>query len=346
MKKYTKKYNKNQIKNTPINSKMYIILTNFTLNKFIAGLLTAIIVAALKYSVSGNFTFNYCDFINNVAMGLSGWTIHTGATGWLTDYLGAKGNLNLYELWYGLDKNKLYDKSYILEDKKPKLYNAMNSGEGSSSGPNYNSGSLQGASRGSGPGTPGLSDQNYWKSQLKIYEDALSALNKSNTNLTRDEIFAKNQLYKIGEFKRETIENSMQEIQRNISFPTHDPEMVRLENTRLKLSRDAELRSKSYTPHVENTGLLTSAKTKLESLAEFNRKNHTARSMTTSETSSFKLTTGVDPLTADELKSVIDKINSDPDAKHLRDKVAKGKIQGPIGTNHPIIKYLESLEKK
>jgi len=344
MKKYTKKFNKKQMKNMAINSKIYTILTNFTLNKFLAGLLTAIVVAALKHSVSGNFTFNFCDFINNVGMGLSGWTIHTGATGWLTDYLGAKGNLNLYELWYGLDKAKLCDKSYILEDKKPKLYNAMNSGEGSSSGPNYNSGSPQGASR--GPGTPELSDQNYWKSQLKIYEDALSALNKSNTNLTRDEIFAKNQLYKIGEFKRETIENSMQEIQRNISFPTHDPEMVRLENTRLKLSRDAELRSKSYTPHIENTGLLTSAKTKLESLAEFNRKNHTAKSITTSVKSSFKLTTGVDPLTTDELKSVIDKINSDPNAKHLRDIVAKGKIHGPIGPNHPIIKYLESIEKK
>jgi hypothetical protein len=77
----------------------------------------------------------------------------------------------------------------------------------------------------------------------------------------------------------------MKEIQINISFPIHDPEAVRLENLRLKLSRDAELRSKAshmensrlphaYTSDVENSRLLSSAKTKLESLGEYNRKNH------------------------------------------------------------------------
>jgi hypothetical protein len=66
----------------------------------------------------------------------------------------------------------------------------------------------------------------------------------------------------------------MQEIKRNISFPTHDPEAIRLENTRLKLSRDAELRSSTYLLHKEKLNLLSSAKTKLESLAEYNRKNH------------------------------------------------------------------------
>jgi hypothetical protein len=138
----------------------------------------------------------------------------------------------------------------------------------------------------------------------------------------------------------------MQEIKRNIFFPTHDPEMVRLENIRLNLMREAELRSKAYSVHTENSGLLSSAKSKLESLAEFNRKNHKSKAMTSLVTSNFKLSTGVDPLTDAELKSVIDKINSDPDARHLRDKVIGGKISGSIGPNHPIIKYLESLEKK
>jgi len=79
----------------------------------------------------------------------------------------------------------------------------------------------------------------------------------------------------------------MKEIQRNIFFPTHDPEAVRLENVRLKLSREAELRSNAFASHVENSRLshvytsdvensrlLSSAKTKLESLGEYNRKNH------------------------------------------------------------------------
>jgi hypothetical protein len=346
MKKDMKNYNKKQINNAPKNSIIYSILTNFTLNKFIAGLITIIFVAGIKYMISGNLTFNLCDFKNNVVMGLSGWTINTGSIGWLTDYLGAKGNLNLYELLFGLDKAKLGDKSYILEDKKPKLYNAMDAGEGSSRGPNNNSGTAHNVLSGSRLGTPQLSDQNYWKSQLKIYEDALSALNKSNLNLTSDEIYAKNQLYKIKEFNKEAIENSIEEVKRNISFPTNDPEMVRLENVRLNLSRDAELRSKSYLLQMNNSHLLSSAKTKLESLAEFNRKNHKARGITSSETTSFKASTGIDPLTDAELKSVVDKINSDPNARHLKDKVAEGKIHGSIGPNHPIIKYLESLEKK
>jgi len=270
-----------------------------------------------------------------------------------TDYLGTKGNLNLYELWSEWDKAKLGDGSYILEDKKPKLYNAMDSGEGSSRGgrPEY-------APRDSHPGTPELSEQDYWKSQLKIYEDALSALNKS-INLTKDEIYAKNQVSSIGDFSKESIENTMKEIQRNISFPTHDPEAVRLENTRLKLSRDAELRSNAYAsyvensrlPHaytsdVENSRLLSSAKTKLESLGEYNRINHRSWGLN-HPASSFKVTTGIDPLTDTELKCVIDKINSDPNApQYLKDKVVGGKISGPINANHAIIKYLESIEKK
>jgi len=138
----------------------------------------------------------------------------------------------------------------------------------------------------------------------------------------------------------------MEEIKRNISFPTHDPETVRLENTRLSLMRYAELRSKAYSLHTENLALLTSVKSKLEYLADFNRKNNTNKSMSSSVIASLKLSTGIDPLTDAELKSIVDKINSDPDAKHLRDKVKGGKISGPIGPNHPIIKYLEFIVKK
>ena len=56
--------------------------------------------------------------------------------------------------------------------------------------------------------------------------------------------------------------------------------------------------------------------------------------------------TGLDSLTDAELKSVVDKINNDPNAKYLKDKVAGGKISGFIGPYHPIIKYLRSIEKK
>lgn len=187
-----------------------------------------------------------------MGIGLFSWIINTANLGWLTDHLDVKGDLSLYELLYGFYEFKLGDGSYMLENKKPKLYNPMNSGEGSSRGPNY-SGRPQNASGGSRPGTPQLPDQDYWKCQLKLYVDALSALNKS-VNLTSDEIYAKNQVSQIGEFNKEAIEKSMQEIHRNIHFPTHDSEAVGLEKLRLSLSRDAELRSNAYLLHVEKIG--------------------------------------------------------------------------------------------
>jgi len=339
------KNNQKQINNTSVYRRItYSFLTNFTLSKIIAGLSAIIIVAAVKYGVSGDFSFKLCDFKNNVGIGLLGWTINTGSSGLLTDYLG-KGNLNLYELLFGLDKAKLGDRSYILEDKKPKLYNAMDAGEGSSSGPNYNRGSGQDASRGYRVGTPETSDIDYWKSQLKLYENASSALDKK-TNLTPDEIYAKNQLFSIGEFNKRAIEDSMQEIKRNISFPTQDPEMVRLENTRLRLSRDAELRSSTYSLHKEKLNLLSSAKTKIESLGEYNRKNHRVMGLTRAH-DTFKELTGMDPLTDAELKSVVDQIRNDPNAPQgIKDKIVGGKISGAINGNHPIIKYLDNIVKE
>lgn len=338
----------NLFKTQKENLKGKSFLKTFTLNKFIAALFTITTIASVKYGFSGNLTFYLSDFTNNVGIGLLGWTVNTAILGWLTDNLGLKGNINLHELWYGIDKAKLGDRYYILEDIKPQA-NAMNSGEGSSSGPNYNSGGIpHNPSRSSGSGISELSEVEYWKSQLKIYEDALSALNKSSVDLTADEKYAKNQISRLGEFNKESIENTMQEIHRNISFPTQDPEAVRLENLRLTLTRQEELRrdAPALFRRAENLRLISSAKVKLEALAEYNRKNGAQWSINRlSET--YKETLGVDPLTDAELKSVVDQIKNDPTATQaLKDKVADGKISGKININHPIIKYIESLEKK
>jgi hypothetical protein len=48
------------------------IFVNFTLAKFAAGIITVIMVALIKYSISGNLHINYCDFLNNVGIGLLG----------------------------------------------------------------------------------------------------------------------------------------------------------------------------------------------------------------------------------------------------------------------------------
>lgn len=108
-------------------------LNNFTLAKFLGGLFTALIVASLKYYISGNFHIEYCEFWNNVGVAILGWTLNTGIIGWLTEYLGIKGiNFNLKQFIYGFDTMNTGNKSSD-EDFKPKLYHAMDSGEDSDS---------------------------------------------------------------------------------------------------------------------------------------------------------------------------------------------------------------------
>lgn len=100
---------------------------SFTLAKFCGAILTVTILASIKYLISGSFHIEYCDFFNNIGIGLLGWTLNTGIIGWLTEYLGIKGiNFNLSHFLFGMDTMDLGDKSSPkVEEFKPKLYNAM-----------------------------------------------------------------------------------------------------------------------------------------------------------------------------------------------------------------------------
>lgn len=105
------------------------ILVNFTLAKFTGALFTITMVALLKYLISGNLHIDYCEFWNNLGIGLLGWTINTAAVGWLSEYLGLKGiNFNLKQFLYGYDTMGNGSPS---EDFKLKLYCAMESDDGS-----------------------------------------------------------------------------------------------------------------------------------------------------------------------------------------------------------------------
>lgn len=119
-------------------TKKYInkFLVNFTLAKLIGALFTVIIVSLIKYCMSGNLHIEYCEFWNNVGIGLLGWTINTGTIGWLTDYLGIKGiNFNLNQFLYGYRaKDTIGGGDSNSTEFKPKLYHAMDSDE--ESGPN------------------------------------------------------------------------------------------------------------------------------------------------------------------------------------------------------------------
>jgi hypothetical protein len=103
------------------------LLVKFTLAKFAGALVTITMVALIKYMISGNFHLEYCEFWNNVAIGLLGWTINTAAISWFSDYLGVKGfNFNLKEFIYGYNTMGA-DNDYPYKDYKVKLYNAMES---------------------------------------------------------------------------------------------------------------------------------------------------------------------------------------------------------------------------
>ena len=109
------------------------LLNHFTLAKLLGALFTALLVASVKYYISGDFHIEFCDFWNNVCIALLGWTINTSIIGLLTEYLGIKGlNLNLNQFIYGFDSMKIGN-GYPVEESKPKLYNAMDIGSGDES---------------------------------------------------------------------------------------------------------------------------------------------------------------------------------------------------------------------
>jgi hypothetical protein len=58
--------------NNIIIQKLNKFLINFTLAKFSGAIFTVIVVAMIKYSISGNFHIEYCEFWNNVGVGLLG----------------------------------------------------------------------------------------------------------------------------------------------------------------------------------------------------------------------------------------------------------------------------------
>ena len=109
--------------------KINYILANFTLAKFLAAIITALVVASLKYYISGSLHIEHSDFLNNVSVALLGWTLNTGMINLLTEHLGIKGiNFNLKEFIYGYNTMKVSLESSI-EDPKSKLYHAMESDE-------------------------------------------------------------------------------------------------------------------------------------------------------------------------------------------------------------------------
>jgi hypothetical protein len=125
---------KNMKKNTIMQNMrriINIILSNFTLAKFISAFITIVLVALLKYWISGGFTLDFNDLFNNIALGLLSWLINTGMIGFLTDFLGIRGiNFNLRQFIFGFDTMKATStSSHDAKKLKDMIHLAMESDE-------------------------------------------------------------------------------------------------------------------------------------------------------------------------------------------------------------------------
>ena len=114
------------------------ILANFTVAKFISALITITMLAAIKYAITGNIHIDSSNLFTNIGAGLLAFTIKTGFTGLLSEYLGLKGlNLNLKELIFGFEKIQVGDNSppKVSDKLNIKVYLAMNPDEQSNPRP-------------------------------------------------------------------------------------------------------------------------------------------------------------------------------------------------------------------
>ena len=104
-----------------------LILSNFTFAKFLSAFITILLVASLKYIISGGFIIDYSDIFNNITLGLLSWLINTGLIGLLTDSLGIRGiNFNLRQLLFGFETMKATTSSYETKDNVKKILDMIN----------------------------------------------------------------------------------------------------------------------------------------------------------------------------------------------------------------------------
>ena len=196
------------------------LLVNFTLAKFAGAFVTIILVALIKYIISGNFHIEYCEFWNNVAIGLLSWTINTTTIGWFSDYLGVKGiNFNLNQFLYGYDTMGA-GASYPSKDFKAKLYNAMESEDGYEPSKQIDKGN--GINKSSNKIIDLKKDVEYYQLQTLYYMDVLKTFNKPKIYWTKDEWALVTEQVQMGDYNLSKIQECLKENRGNLSKSIND----------------------------------------------------------------------------------------------------------------------------
>jgi hypothetical protein len=123
-----------------------------------------------------------------------------------------------------------------------------------------------------------------------------------------------------------------------------DPEDIRRKKVLDDLNKDALRRRPSFILEEnairEQKSTLATILSKMEIIRDYNRINH--KSLTINS----RCPEGIDKISKDEIKCLVNTIINDPDVlPEVREKVSNGTIPGRIGVNSVIIKYLESKTK-
>lgn len=123
-----------------------------------------------------NVLKKYLDMYTLLGCGLLSWSVNNGFTGWLIEYLGLKGKLNLSHLFLNLNTHKLG--SNELPETKSTTSFKLSDDEGSSSGKKLDKG--KGIDLGSNPG----SDSENTKSGKNL--DKGKAIDRGSNNIPGD----------------------------------------------------------------------------------------------------------------------------------------------------------------
>ena len=177
------------------------------------------------------------------------------------------------------------------------------------------------------------------KDNVKKILDMINLAMESDEDLNRDE---SRRLDKGKEVNRgeEDKDNS-----RGIGPIYTDPEDIRRQKVLDDLNKDAIRRRSSFileeNDFEEDFFKLKTILSKMENMRDYNRINHKTLSI-----SSNRYPEGVDRLSNDEIKLLVNTIINDPDVSaEVRQKVSNGTIPGRVAVNSVIIKYLESKTK-
>jgi hypothetical protein len=326
-----------------------LFMYNFTFARFLAAFITIVVIAFIKYSISGNFYLDLSDFWGNVATGLLAWTINNGIFNIFTEYLGIKGiNFNLHNLFYGFDKIKVNVISHTENNKSfVKLSNTNSvvfdddestSNSNSVKAEDYNNHSDE--EKYSCPYPPNspspILNSHYWKEQLWLYERALDI--KNRIILTEDHEHARDQLMLIGEYNKKQIEEGIVDIKRNIR------ECLVEESDKRRSKVLSQILASSREMKTENERLiLSSIKDKLMGIAEHNRTHGTQYTM------GFRYLSEDYRLTIAEREFLRKKILEDPNALDVLKRQAGPEdilFRRAVFTNSNLVKYLEEVTKK